>query len=167
MEPSSSYEELPSPDPTVEGKEGLLGIDGVVVNGHQQHGGEVEEVEDVEAAQVEKVWNGWVGRDLRSPTIRGRERVGSEDSSVTVTGLVDGFKGQDGGSGVGFFELDEELEGVETVEGVGFDEEHGMESLEPGEDEGVRTEKQTYEYGGSVPIDIVRPSSSWVGSFGH
>ena len=166
VEPSSSYEELPSPDPRVEHKEGLLGIDGLVVNSSEEHRDEVEEVEDVDVGDG---WNGWVGRDLRSPTIRGRERAGSVDSSVTVTrtGFGEGLKGIDGGSGVGFFELDEELESPGTVEGVGFDEENGMESLDPGEDEEVVTEKQTYEYGGSVPIDIVRPSSSWVGSFGH
>lgn len=88
-----------------------------------------------------------------------------------------------GGATGGFFELDEEMgelgEGEVMVDVEEEEDEDGAEEEgSPIEVRGVGDEEDglnergeksllTYEYGGSVPIDIVRPSSSWVGSFGH
>lgn len=101
-----------------------------------------------------------------SPTLRGRERWQPEhpgDLSEAV----------EGGTGVGFFELDEELASPTVEAGKPFVDDFEEESspVESRKGEGLDGKGDgtlhTYEYGGSVPIDIVRPSSSWVGSFGH
>lgn len=165
VEPSSSYEELPSPDPRQEGPEEMDGIADMIANGGEEDDDEEEDV------RSHPFWS----RELRSPTIKGRERLGSEDSSVTITDFADGIaEAEDGGSGVGFFELDEELGSPRTGEPRPFEEDDNdqatggdLEETEKDEDDLEVVLKQTYEYGGSVPINIVRPSSSWVGSFGH
>lgn len=152
VEPSSSYEELPSPDPRHEESDGIADM---IANG------DYDEEEEEELTR-------WSSRELRSPTIKGRERLGSEDSSVTITDFADGLVGaDDGGSGVGFFELDEELSTLAARSPEDKPEDGDLAELDKEEEDLEVVLKQTYEYGGSVPINIVRPSSSWVGSFGH
>lgn len=103
----------------------------------------------------------------------------------------------DGGSGVGFFELDEELASpglrdrpfeeeaeIEEVEDIDVDAEASTtEDMWRDDDDGKRipfgrdegdegfgaaaTGLGSSVAAGSVPIDIVRPTGSWVGSFGH
>ncbi|KIW24605.1 uncharacterized protein PV07_10309 [Cladophialophora immunda] len=104
---------------------------------------------------------------LQSPRL-----ISSPDESGFSGGLVGAV---DGGSGVGFFELDEELASPALREGQpaeAFDlevedeisEKIGRDSAEAGEKGlGIVPTLQV----GSVPIDIVRPSGSWIGSFGH
>ncbi|EXJ89328.1 hypothetical protein A1O3_02395 [Capronia epimyces CBS 606.96] len=104
-----------------------------------------------------------------SPTIEGTS--GSPAVSPEESGFTGGLaQADDGGSGVGFFELDEELASP------GLREKPLEQELEvdPLPEEAVADEKADGEVGlsssfaaGSLPIDIVRPSGSWIGSFGH
>ncbi|OCT53460.1 hypothetical protein CLCR_10073 [Cladophialophora carrionii] len=94
-------------------------------------------------------------------------------SSADETGFSGGLAGaDDGGSGVGFFELDEELASPGLRDG------NPVETFDLDmEDEVLVNEKASAAQQGlgiipsvqvgSVPIDIVRPSSSFVGSYGH
>ncbi|EXJ95357.1 hypothetical protein A1O1_00477 [Capronia coronata CBS 617.96] len=104
-----------------------------------------------------------------SPTTEGSSSslLASPDESGFAKGLD---QADDGGSGVGFFELDEELASPGLREKP-FELELEVDPIS--EDGGV-DEKADSEAGlgssfgaGSVPIDIVRPTGSWIGSFGH
>ncbi|KAH0843693.1 hypothetical protein AYO21_05479 [Fonsecaea monophora] len=98
--------------------------------------------------------------------------ISSPDESGFSGGLIGAA---DGGSGVGFFELDEELASPALRDGKpaeAFDlevdedlsEKVGRDGADGGEKGlGLSPSLQV----GSVPIDIVRPSGSWIGSFGH
>ncbi|KAG9787946.1 hypothetical protein ABEF93_005153 [Exophiala dermatitidis] len=127
-----------------------------------------------------------------SPTIHG---TGMElDSESPFSGGL--VMADDGGSGVGFFELDEELASpglrdrpfeeeaeIEEVEDIDVDAEASTtedmwrdddgKRIPFGRDEGdegfgaAATGLGSSFAAGSVPIDIVRPTGSWVGSFGH
>ncbi len=101
-------------------------------------------------------------------------------SSPTESGFSGGlFGAEDGGSGVGFFELDEELASPALRDGKvpTFDFETGgdpgfLEDADAPNPNDMRNgNRDTNHIGsfkaGSVPIDIVRPTGSWVGSFGH
>jgi hypothetical protein len=107
-------------------------------------------------------------------------RSPSSDDDSTIPG--DLFAAEDGGSGVGFFELDEELGSPGFTEERGFDfaVEDAEEDLEDEKKGGLNVDvdvdddvDEKFTVGsfaaGSVPIDIVRPtiSGSWIGSFGH
>lgn len=104
-----------------------------------------------------------------SPIINGSSlALASSEESGFSGGLLGA---DDGGSGVGFFELDEELASPGLREKP---MELEMEAaLEDAEVSGKRRPKTTEVSfaAGSVPIDIVRPNGmitgSWVGSFGH
>jgi hypothetical protein len=94
-------------------------------------------------------------------------------TSAEESGFSGGLNGAaDGGSGVGFFELDEELASPALREGNPvdtFDLDHATEedsSAKPGAAKlglGIAPSLTV----GSVPIDIVRPGPSFVGSYGH
>jgi hypothetical protein len=151
VEPSSSYEEIPSPSPYDE-RAGNDGIDGRLGSAHFED----DEPEPTRGLALA----------VPSPTLRGRDKRQSQ-----IPGdLTDAVES---GTGVGFFELDEELSSpaMEAAQPFvdDFDEESSpVEARKGGElDEKSDRSLLTYEYSGSVPIDIVRPSSSWVGSFGH
>ncbi|KIW49810.1 hypothetical protein PV05_11455 [Exophiala xenobiotica] len=113
-----------------------------------------------------------------SPTING-DSILLVSASPDESGFSGGLSGaDDGGSGVGFFELDEELaspglrEKPMELEGEGdldkdlTDGGASAKAARREENEGVGSFRS-----GSVPIDIVRPNGmmtpSWVGSFGH
>ena len=84
---------------------------------------------------------------------------------------------EDGGSSVGFFELDEELKSPRKGEVQRFDFDDadpfgGQLSTNAGGRKGRNYSEDsdaesTGFKSGSVPIDIIRPTGSWVGSFGH
>ncbi|KAL6249801.1 hypothetical protein RBB50_003656 [Rhinocladiella similis] len=120
-----------------------------------------------------------------SPTI-------TVDNALLASAEESGFSGgltgaDDGGSGVGFFELDEELASPGLRERpmeleIGIDSQ--VDSARDGRAQGrgrgegkdgddgdhESTSKMTTGSSftsGSVPIDIIRPTGSWVGSFGH
>lgn len=150
VEPSSSYEEMPSPSPNDEGNK-----DGSLEAASSSD-------EDVPAPKH------GLALAVPSPDLRGRERSSIPGDLTTAI---------EGGGAGGFFELDEELSspGLDAAKPFVEDFDDGTSSPvdsrrgenERGSRRKDRDKLQTYEYGGSVPIDIVRPSSSWVGSFGH
>jgi hypothetical protein len=155
VEPSSSYEEMPSPSPKDEGHIDD-GIDDML-----KRNGLVEE-------DVPRPTHG-LARALPSPTLKGREKR-AEQLPGDLTNAIEA----DGNvTGVGFFELDEELDSPRLNTTNSFvddlDEETSPVESRKRSDEDSISEKlsMAYEYSGSVPIDIVRPSSSWIGSFGH
>ncbi len=92
-------------------------------------------------------------------------------SLAEESGFSNGLDGaEDGGSGVGFFELDEELASPGLRDGnpvENFD-------LDLEEDSSEKAGAARMGLGivpslkvGSVPIDIIRPSGSFIGSYGH
>jgi hypothetical protein len=87
------------------------------------------------------------------------------------SGFAGGLTGaDDGGSGVGFFELDEELASPALKEdnpAESFDLELGDEISEKSGTVGDGLGIVPSLHVGSVPINIVKPSSSFVGSYGH
>jgi hypothetical protein len=106
---------------------------------------------------------------LSSPALSHATLISTPAESGFSNGLT---ASEDGGSGVGFFELDEELASPGLREGKVVE----MFDLEgPGEDEpedrlglGIRrTDSAASVTVGSVPIDIVPRGSSFVGSYGH
>jgi hypothetical protein len=146
---------MPSPSPKDEGHIDD-GIDDVM-NGN----GSAEE-------DVPRPTHG-LARALPSPTLRGREKrperlPGDLTNAIEADGNV---------TGVGFFELDEELDSpkLNTTHTFVDDLDEETSPVEPrkkGNEDGISEKtSMAYEYSGSVPIDIVRPSSSWIGSFGH
>lgn len=156
VEPSSSYEEMPSPSPKDE-----RGMDGSLEEASPSD-------EDVPAPRH------GLALAVPSPTLKGMERKTSSSSSspADLTTAIEG-----GGAG-GFFELDEELTSPgldagkpfiqdfddDTSSPIGTRRERaGKETSAGQEDDGL----QKFEYSGSVPIDIVRPSSSWVRNSVH
>jgi hypothetical protein len=146
VEPSSSYEEMPSPSPRAE-RPGDGMIDDML-------GGPYEDDDEPRPTRG-------LALAVPSPTLRGRDKRVPGDLTEAVA---------DSSTGVGFFELDEELEspGLDSAAPFveDFEEESSPVESRRGSASGEKS-LQTYEYSGSVPIDIVRPSSSWVGSFGH
>jgi len=202
VDPSSSYEELPSPEPRH--SSGPVRQLGVFLNDTQ----EVKDTDNLHTSTIKrsdnpeqliqntggdsnslspKTSNQRKGR-LRSPAI---SPLPSPSPSPTINGQVSstdesGFSGglvasADGGSGVGFFELDEELASpaftedrsfdlvrVESAElsksddDLLFDEKRGGDALGGGD-------VQVGSFAaGSVPINIIRqPTGSWIGSYGH
>lgn len=169
VDPSSSYEEGPSPEPREEGSDEMHGLNGVQSNGKSHAEG--NKSNESEAGLPLPIWK----RQIRSPTINGRERRPSPisaDPNLSPRANLD--QADDGGSGVGFFELDEEIAspGFGEVRPFGMEEADDLQGDETAKGRGTQgdyfeDEKgQTYEYGESVPIDI-RPTGSWVGTFGH
>jgi hypothetical protein len=118
-----------------------------------------------------------------SPTINGDNiLLGSGSASPDESGFSGGLSGaDDGGSGVGFFELDEELASPglreKPMELELDDKDLLADGGASGKFGGGRREDNNEGVtagsfrSGSVPIDIVRPNGmitpSWVGSFGH
>ncbi|KAK5451428.1 hypothetical protein LTS15_008192 [Exophiala xenobiotica] len=118
-----------------------------------------------------------------SPTINGDNiLLGSGSASPDESGFSGGLSGaDDGGSGVGFFELDEELASPglreKPMELELDDKDLSADGGASGKFGGGRREDNNEAVtagsfrSGSVPIDIVRPNGmitpSWVGSFGH
>lgn len=189
VEPSSSYEESPSSSgftPTKEFRfqQTVEDVDGEI---------EVQQVEDASAEgggggkrrpmTLRERRRGKNGRFLSpmpsplpspapSPTINGDNiLLASPEESGFTGGLVGA---EDGGSGVGFFELDEELASPGLREKpLEAEMEAGLEDVDLNEK--VDKDKDEPQAGsfsaGSVPINIIRPSGmitpSWVGSFGH
>ena len=171
VDPSSSYEELPSPEPRAESANEMNGISELMTNGNRQDTGTDDETD-------EGLLPPFSSRRLSSPTIKGKAKDSTTvmDPELSPRSLGDHLdEADDGGSGVGFFELDEEIAspGFGTVRP--FEVDDLADDLRENEKARSRRaerpvnggEKYTFEYGGSVPIDIVRPSGSWVGSFGH
>ena len=169
VDPSSSYEEGPSPEPREEGGDEMHGMNSDRRNGKPH--AEESTSNEAEAGLPPPSWK----RQIRSPTIKGRERRPSPisaDPNLSPRANLD--QADDGGSGVGFFELDEEIAspGFGAVRPFEMDEADDLQEDETAkgrwkQGDYFEDEKgQTYEYGGSVPIDI-RPTGSWVGTFGH
>ena len=169
VDPSSSYEEGPSPEPREEGSDEMHGLDGVQSNGKSHAEGNTSD--EPEAGLPPPIWK----RQIRSPIIKGRERRPSPifaNPNLSPRASLD--LADDGGSGVGFFELDEEIAspGFGEVRPFEMDEADDLQEDETTNERGTKRDYfedekgQTYEYGGSVPIDI-RPTGSWVGTFGH
>ena len=164
--PSSSYQEISSTEPQEEDSEEMGGFEEALTNGKAvNHAPEDEEDNGLMPP--------FTLRQIRSPTIKGKERVPCSDIEVSPKTFIDDIDGaDDGGSGVGFFELDEEIASPGFGEVRPFDFDDVDESPDSTRDKRIGSDddffkKQAFEYSGSVPIDIVRPSSSWVGSFGH
>ncbi len=170
VNPSSSYEEGLSPEPSVDSRYDKSGLSENMTNGELH----VEKATDDEAELG--LPSPWWQKQICSPTIKGRER---RPSPVTLTdpnlsARANLGQADDGGSGVGFFELDEEIAspGFGKVRPFEMDDADDVQEDDRANGSGKRgdyfeDEKgQTYEYGGSVPINI-RPTGSWVGSFGH
>ncbi|KAI1611621.1 hypothetical protein EDD36DRAFT_294740 [Exophiala viscosa] len=193
VEPSSSYEESPggsgfSPTKDLRFRQTVEDVDAEV---------QVQQVEDKDKDTSPE------GKGRRRKTLRERRRgkngkflspmpspLPSPAPSPTINGdnillaspEESGFTGglvasEDGGSGVGFFELDEELASPGIREKA-FETEMEAGTLEDVDlNEKVEKDKDSSELqsgsfaAGSVPINIVRPSGlmtpSWVGSFGH
>ena len=92
-------------------------------------------------------------------------------SPTTESGFSGGLdNADDGGSGVGFFELDEELASPGLRDG------NPAEAFDLDLEEDVSEKAAAARVGlgiapsvqvGSLPIDIVRPSGSFIGSYGH
>lgn len=152
VEPSSSYEELPSPSP----KDDAWAEDRIDERLRSPAHAEDDEPEPTRRLALA----------VPSPTLRGRDRR----SSAMPGDLTEAVGGA---SGVGFFELDEELSSpaMEAAQPFMEDFEEDSSPVESRRGDNLNEKGHesllTYEYGGSVPINIVRPSSSWVGSFGH
>ena len=168
VDPSSSYEEGPSPELREEGSDEMHGLNSAQSNGKSHAAGNTSN--EAEAGLPPPTW-----KQMRSPTIKGEKRRPSPisaDPNLSPRANLD--QADDGGSGVGFFELDEEIAspGFGAVRPFAMEEADDLQEDERQNGRGRRgdyfeDEKgQTYEYGGSVPIDI-RPSGSWVGTFGH
>ena len=111
---------------------------------------------------------------------RRRSDSGSSSDTDSSRGFHDGLRqAEDGGSGVGFFELDEELESPGLMDRFALgDEDHLTNALDDGGSGSEKTRQKSSkadeegkepEYGsfgaGSVPINIV--SKSFIGSYGH
>jgi hypothetical protein len=157
VEPSSSYEEMPSPSPKDE-----RGMDGSLEEASPSD-------EDIPAPRH------GLALAVPSPTLKGMERKTSNSSSNSPADLTTAIEG--GGAG-GFFELDEELSSPGLDAGKPFIQDFDDDTSSPvgtrrGEKNGKGTASdgdeslQKFEYSGSVPIDIVRPSSSWVRNSVH
>jgi hypothetical protein len=165
--------ETPSPESREESNEEMNGISEIIA---RKANTERETEEEAEIGPMPP----FSQKQIRSPTIKDKEW-----SSSTAAGsdpdprpLEDGLgQAEDRGSGVGFFQLDEEIASPGFVEVLPFetDEVDDLHEEEQGKQRGGRDDdlnedmymKHTFEYSGSVPIDIVKPSGSWVGSFGH
>jgi hypothetical protein len=180
VEPSSSYEEMPSPEPREESKNDVGAITEVMSNGTKEREAVAE---DSDEGTIFPLFG---HKPLRSPTIKGKELSNTKEypfpDALLSSELLQGdlLQAVDGGSGVGFFELDEEIAspGFGEVRPFEFDDgpasedqnkaheklKHTRDDLDLDEEAYLKT---TYELSGSVPINISRPSGSWIGSFGH
>lgn len=182
VEPSSSYEEMPSPDPREESKELTNGILEKIVSN-----GKAETDKEIDQHVVASFPPQFGQKPLRSPTIHGKaqsvSKLSVNDDDLSPMSAEENLgQADDGGSGVGFFELDEEIASPRFGDVRPFE----MDEMDDGVDQDDRGDKPgrrdigsqrdiyrpsststAYEYSGSVPIDIVKPTGSWVGSFGH
>lgn len=150
VEPSSSYEEMPSPSPKNEtGRHSLE--------------------ETISSDDEVPTSNNGLALAVPSPDLRGKAK-----RSPDIPGDLSSAIG--GGAVGGFFELDEELASPALDAEKPFMDDFDDDSSSPVEArrgdadgkeglEGTRS-RQTYEYSGSLPINI-RTSSSFVGSYGH
>ena len=133
------------------------------------------QLEEGEGRMVEPSEGGDKVEDVGSPV----KELASErmlSSAVAINGVKLGSpkaKAYDGGSGVGFFELDEELGGEEEDREGGGEVDYGEDEDEVGgrfskEREGGEEEelKSGSFHAGSLPIDIVRPGSFRGGGVG-
>jgi hypothetical protein len=180
VEPSSSYEEMPSPEPREESKNDIGAITEVMSNGTKEREAVAEDSD--EGTILPRFGH----KPLRSPTIKGKQLSNTKEypfpeaflSSESLQG--DLLQAVDGGSGVGFFELDEEIAspGFGEVRPFEFDDGSASEGQSKADEKLKHTRddldldeeaylKTTYELSGSVPINISRPTGSWIGSFGH
>ncbi|KAJ9608324.1 hypothetical protein H2200_007312 [Cladophialophora chaetospira] len=187
VDPSSSYEEGPSPE--LEERENAFekrGLDSVIEEREETNDspGKLGQKEKPKSRTRNGRFISPMPSPLASPNpspapspaLRGSS---PPSSPLPSPGLVSspnesGFSGgldnaDDGGSGVGFFELDEELASPALRDG------QPAENLDLDLDDEV-SEKDAAKKGlgivpsvtvGSVPIDIVRPSGSFIGSYGH
>jgi hypothetical protein len=182
VEPSSSYEELPTPDlPDRErtGQGDRNSNDEKVGKDIKQNSVDAEGTAMSEhlAGGVGGVQDGYTPAQLPLPD----RRVDRADSTGGESGIfISSLQGaEDGGSGVGFFELDEELDSPGIREANMYsnveDPEVEEDLKEPG---GGKSDRKTSEdsggelkynsfTSGSVPIDIVNRGSSWLSSYGH
>ncbi|EXJ72680.1 uncharacterized protein A1O5_03826 [Cladophialophora psammophila CBS 110553] len=200
VDPSSSYEEGPSPE--LEGENDVNGESahrflGTEEDGDRDNGERENGSTELLSEKDKRRGRGRGGRFISpipsplaspnpspspSPALNGSSPTPSPLQSPRLISSPDqsGFSGgllgaEDGGSGVGFFELDEELASPALREGRPV-EAFDLEIEEEISEKMGRDVTDTGERGlgivpsvqvGSVPIDIVRPSGSWVGSFGH
>ncbi|KEF59594.1 uncharacterized protein A1O9_04440 [Exophiala aquamarina CBS 119918] len=203
VDPSSSYEEMPSPEPrNSSGTEREFGIflndTEEVKDTENWHTHAIQRNDSSDTQQVQNTGNESNSLSpkasnqrkarLRSPAV---SPLPSPSPSPTINGLApstdeSGFSGDlvasvDGGSGVGFFELDEELASPAFTEDRSFDLVRvESEDRSRVDDDLLLDEKKRggtlldgdVQAGGfavgSVPINIVRhPTGSWMGSYGH
>ena len=190
VDPSSSYQEGPSPEVEESNDPGdkhRLGI-------RNQEDGDPSKKDTLSPRSGEKDRKRGRGRGGRfvspmpsplaspnpspsqSPALRGTSPPAASPASSPrpipspdESGFSGGLSGaDDGGSGVGFFELDEELaspalrEG-KPAEGFDLDIEDELNEKAGRDRRGLETVPSVQV--GSVPINIVR--NSWVGSYGH
>jgi len=192
VEPSSSYEEILSPsltpmssNPTPEASDETArdvsyphdDEEVTVVTDRRDHDDPISPIEQVAPPRSLNEMSRSRGSPLPSPTMRGREGKGSPMINAVESGFSGGLQeADDGGSGIGFFELDEELAGPGMHEVRPFelaDEAIDEDGETEGDVGGVRDAggaRAIKEYGstgftgaGSLPIDIVRPTGSWTG----
>lgn len=202
VDPSSSYEELPSPEPrngsgTVRELGNFLNDTQEVKDTENWHthvtgrndgsGGQQAQKPGSDSNSLSPKASIQRNGRLRSPAI---SPLPSPSPSPTINGLAppneeSGFSGglvasADGGSGVGFFELDEELASPAFTEDRSFDLVRvESEELAKVDNDLLLDEKRDDSHldgnvqigsfaAGSVPINIVRhPTGSWIGSYGH
>lgn len=202
VNPSSSYEELPSPEPKSLGAPAREVI--ILNNGEAEHDTEnshsyatkSDGSPDRQTVRKPRHDNNSLSPNasgqrknrLRSPAI---SPLPSPSPSPTINGLVastddSGFSGGlavsvDGGSGVGFFELDEELASPAFADDRSFDfprteaqdrakvDDDLLLDEKKGGDARLGEDVQAGSFAaGSVPINIIRhPTGSWIGSYGH
>ncbi|KIW73574.1 hypothetical protein PV04_01679 [Phialophora macrospora] len=192
VDPSSSYEEGPSPE--LEEKKDVVEYRGLVTRSdHPSEAGKESKGSPGLLGEKEKRrGRGKNGRFLSpipsplaspspspspSPALDGSSPGLSAATSPNIvssaeeTGFSGGLAGaDDGGSGVGFFELDEELASPALREGkpaetfdLDLEEEINEKASAAQAGLGIDPPMQV----GSLPINIIRPSSSFVGSYGH
>jgi hypothetical protein len=192
VDPSSSYEEGPSPE--LEEKKDVAEYRGLGIQSdhHTEAAKESNGSPGLLGEKEKKRGRGRNGRFISpipsplaspspspapSPALDGSSPSLSAASSPNVvssteeTGFSGGLAGaDDGGSGVGFFELDEELASPALRDGkpaetfdLDLEEEINEKANAAKAGLGLDSSMQV----GSVPINIIRPSSSFVGSYGH
>ncbi|KAK5045777.1 hypothetical protein LTR84_008870 [Exophiala bonariae] len=200
--PSSSYQELPSPEPKSAGTpareviilkngeedDGVEGSNSFAIGSHGSPNRQAVENKSNDDNTLSPNISGQRKNRLRSPAI---SPLPSPSPSPTINGIVasadeSGFSGGlaasvDGGSGVGFFELDEELASPAFAEDRSFEfsKVEGQDEAKVDEDFFLDEKKAEVALtgdevqvgsfaAGSVPININRhPTGSWIGSYGH
>lgn len=187
VDPSSSYEEGPSPE--LEERENAFEKRGLesVAEESRVSSGSPRSLGEKEKAKGRRRNGRFVSpmpsplaspspSPVPSPALRGSSPSSSPQSSPGLSSAEEsGFSGglndaEDGGSGVGFFELDEELASP------GFRDGKPVENFDLDLEQEVNEKGHTARTGlgivpsvtvGSVPIDIIRPTGSFIGSYGH